>query len=39
VLRAKGLVNNREHLESLISAMEAGVGSMQEYLATGGKAA
>ncbi|HEY5597690.1 MAG TPA: methylamine dehydrogenase accessory protein MauD [Kiloniellales bacterium] len=39
VLRAKGLVNTREHLESLISAMEAGVGSMQEYLATGGKAA
>jgi methylamine dehydrogenase accessory protein MauD len=39
VLRAKGLVNNREHLESLISAMEAGVGSMLEYLATGGKAA
>ena len=38
-LRAKGLVNTREHLESLISAKEAGVGSMQEYLAKGGKAA
>lgn len=39
VLRAKGLVNTREHLESLISAKEAGVGSIQEYLKTGGKAA
>lgn len=32
VLRAKGLVNTREHLESLFEAMERGVGSMQEYL-------
>lgn len=33
VLRAKGLVNTREHVESLFEAMERGVGSMQEYLA------
>jgi methylamine dehydrogenase accessory protein MauD len=39
VLRAKGLVNSREHLESLINAKEAGVGSLQEYLAAKGKAA
>ena len=32
VIRAKGLVNTREHLESLIEAMEHGVGSVQEYL-------
>ncbi len=32
VLRAKGLVNTREHLESLFEAMERGVGSIQEYL-------
>ena len=38
-VRAKGLVNSREHLESLISAYEAGVGSVQEYLAAKGKAA
>ena len=28
----KGLVNTREHLESLFEAMERGVGSVQEYL-------
>lgn len=39
IVRAKGLVNSREHLESLISAYEAGVGSVQEYLAAKGKAA
>ena len=33
VLRAKGLVNTREHLESLFEAMRLGVGSVQEYLA------
>ena len=33
VLRGKGLVNTREHLESLFEAMERGVGSMQEFLA------
>jgi methylamine dehydrogenase accessory protein MauD len=32
VLRAKGLVNTREHLESLFEAARLGVGSMQEYL-------
>jgi len=32
VLRAKGLVNTREHLESLFEAMRLGVGSVQEYL-------
>ena len=38
-VRAKGLVNSREHLESMISAQEAGVGSLQEFMATSGKAA
>jgi len=32
VLRAKGLVNTREHLESLFEAMARGAGSVQEYL-------
>ena len=32
MLRAKGLVNTREHLESLFEAMAHGVGSVQEYL-------
>jgi len=32
VLRAKGLVNTREHVESLFEAMERDVGSVQEYL-------
>jgi len=32
-VRAKGLVNSREHLESLVVAMEHGVASLQEYLA------
>jgi methylamine dehydrogenase accessory protein MauD len=32
VIRAKGLVNSREQLESLFNAMELGVGSVQEYL-------
>lgn len=32
VLRAKGLVNTREHVESLFEAMARGVGSVQEYL-------
>jgi methylamine dehydrogenase accessory protein MauD len=31
-VRAKGLVNNREQLESLLAAEDLGVGSMQEYL-------
>jgi methylamine dehydrogenase accessory protein MauD len=32
MLRARGLVNTREHLESLLEAMELGVGSIQEFL-------
>lgn len=32
VIRAKGLVNSREHLESLFNAKELGVGSVQDYL-------
>src|SRR5262249_53317975 len=30
-LRGRGLVNTREHLESLFEAMERGVGSIQEF--------
>lgn len=32
VIRAKGLVNSREHLESLLVARETGYASIQEYL-------
>jgi len=32
ILRAKGLTNNREHLESLFEAMEQGVASIQEFM-------
>lgn len=32
VIRAKGLVNTREHFESLFEAHAAGVGSLQEFL-------
>ena len=32
IVRAKGLVNNREHLESLMEAHRLGVASIQEYL-------
>jgi methylamine dehydrogenase accessory protein MauD len=32
VIRAKGLINTREHLESLFNAKELGVGSVQDYL-------
>ena len=32
---ASGLVNSREHLESLIEAKERGIGSIQEYLERG----
>jgi methylamine dehydrogenase accessory protein MauD len=32
VVRARGLVNTREHLESLFEARERGVASLQEYL-------
>jgi methylamine dehydrogenase accessory protein MauD len=33
-VRAKGLVNSREHLESLMVAHETGFGSIQDYLRT-----
>jgi len=33
LIRAKGLVNSREHLESLIVAEETGFGTIQAYLA------
>jgi methylamine dehydrogenase accessory protein MauD len=33
VLRGKGLVNTREHLESLVEAMRTGVASLQDYVA------
>lgn len=33
VVRAKGLVNSREHLESLFTAKELGVPSIQEFVA------
>lgn len=32
ILRAKGIVNSREHLESLFEAHARGVASLQEYL-------
>ncbi|HVA78763.1 MAG TPA: methylamine dehydrogenase accessory protein MauD [Candidatus Binataceae bacterium] len=32
VVRAKGLINTREHLESLLEARERGVASIQEFL-------
>jgi methylamine dehydrogenase accessory protein MauD len=35
VLRARGLVNSREHLESLFEAKRLGVASLQEYFAAG----
>jgi methylamine dehydrogenase accessory protein MauD len=35
IVRAKGLVNTREHLESLFEAKERGVGSIQEFLRDG----
>lgn len=38
VIRAKGLVNNREQLESLFNAKEIGVTSVQDYLQRGGRA-
>ena len=34
VLVGKGLVNTREHLESLIEAKESGVSTLQEYIKT-----
>ena len=32
ILRARGLVNTREHVESLFEALAHGVGSVQEYV-------
>jgi methylamine dehydrogenase accessory protein MauD len=32
IVRAKGLVNNREHVESLFAARDHGVASIQEYV-------
>ena len=32
VLRAKGLVNTREHLESLFEARERGIASIQDFI-------
>jgi len=31
-LKSKGLVNSREHLESLVESMDSGVASLQDYL-------
>ncbi len=31
-LQSKGLVNTREHLESLVEAMDTGVANLQDYL-------
>jgi len=36
VLRARGLVNSREHLESLFEAQRLGVASLQEYFSSKG---
>ena len=35
ILRARGLINSREHLESLFEAKRLGVASLQEYLESG----
>ena len=32
VLRSKGLVNSREHLESLLESMDSGIASIQEFV-------
>jgi methylamine dehydrogenase accessory protein MauD len=37
-LRARGLVNSREHLESLFEAQRLGVASLQEYFSGAGRA-
>jgi methylamine dehydrogenase accessory protein MauD len=34
IIRSKGLVNSREHLESLFEAKERGVASIQEYMSS-----
>lgn len=38
VVRAKGIVNSREHLESLLVARETGYSSIQDYLVGTGRA-
>jgi methylamine dehydrogenase accessory protein MauD len=32
ILRSKGLVNTREHLESLVESMESGIATLQDYV-------
>ncbi len=32
ILHSKGLVNTREHLESLVEAMDSGVATLQDYM-------
>ncbi len=34
ILRARGLINSREHLESLFEAQRLGIASLQEYFAS-----
>jgi methylamine dehydrogenase accessory protein MauD len=36
ILRSRGLVNSREHLESLIESMDTGFGSIQDYVEDAG---
>lgn len=36
ILRSKGLVNSREHLESLVHAMQSGYESIQDYMVKNG---
>ena len=33
-LKSKGLVNTREHLESLIESMDSGIATVQEYVSS-----
>ena len=33
-ISSMGIINSREHLESLFEAKERGVGSLQEYIAS-----
>ncbi len=37
IVRSKGLVNSREHLESLVESMDTGYTSIQDYLGAEGK--
>jgi len=32
ILRGKGLVNTREHMESLVESMDSGIVTVQEYI-------